>query len=444
MFRKILITTAIIIGLLLVLNLLLSSLVTRSINDGLREIVIEQNDTTSVQISFDETNVNTLSSSFSINGLRVYNTGNKNETKIGQLAVNLSYRDFFALILPRSEGRPPIIRRGQLRLNDFETVSGGSGPGYRFDLLMTRIDGNLNELIRAFDTGFEIPPSQAQKVEAEVLRFQYFYTFSNETLGLSRDFPMPEIDRFYLQGSYNPADDVFDVNVLSIELDQLSLSANASLEHISSFSGYTRTESHSSNEFEHSAPYLRMNASAEPRLSRIDVGEGGGGLHFDLMNITYNGPFFEGIQMRDILFNDEAEISLSAENFTFFMPRIFVNTYGAMFGFLGIPSDSFFLPGIRSSFSINGNQAVIENFALENPFATIEIKGRLTLGNDELGLARWEGAALNITPVTEQSREFIRTATSFLNLRLQQEDDTYIIPLTGTLSEPRLEGISRD
>ncbi|MCH8557355.1 MAG: hypothetical protein LAT84_06030 [Balneolia bacterium] len=443
MFRKILITIAIIIGLLLVLNLLLSSLVTRSINEGLRDIVIEQDDTTSVQIRFDETNVNTLSSSFTINGLRIYNTGNENETTIGQLAVNLSYRDFFALILPRSEGEPPVIRRGQLRLNDFEFVSGSSGPGYRFDLLMTRIDGNLNELVRAIDTGFEIPPSQAQEVEAEVLRFQYFYTFSNETLGLSQDFPMPEIERFYLQGSYDPADDIFDVNVLSIELEQISLSAEASLRHISSFSRYL-TESGFAEENGREEPFLRMNASAEPRLSKLDVGEGGGGLHFDLMNITYNGPFFEGIQMRDIFFTDGAEISLAAENFTFFMPRIFVDTYGAMFGFLGIPSDSFFLPGVRGSFNIDGNQAVIENFALENPFATVEIKGRLTLGNNEIGLARWEGASLNITPVTDQSREFIRTASSFFNLRLQQEDDTYVIPLTGTLSEPRLEGISRD
>ena len=441
MFRKILIITALVIVLLLVLNLLVSSMVTRSINEGLRDIVIEQDDTTFVEINFDETNVNTLSSSFTINGLRLYNTGNENETTIGHLAVNLSYRDFFALILPRSEGEPPVIRRGQLRMSDFEFISGSSGPGYRFDLLMTRIDGNLNELVRAFDTGFAIPPRHSQEVEAEVLRFQYFYTFSNETLGISRDFPMPEIERFYIQGTYSPGDDIFNVSSMSVELDQLMLRADASLEHISSFSRHLASVD-SGNE--QPQPFLSLNARAEPKTTLLEVGEGGGGLHFDKMNVTYAGPFFEGVEMRDIFFTDGAEISLAAENFTFFMPRVFIETYGAMFGFLGIPSDSFFLPGLRSSFSVDGNQAIIENFALENPFATVEVKGRLTLGSDDIALARWEGAAVNITPRTDQSREFIRSVSSFFNLRLQQEDDTYIIPLTGTLGEPRLEGISRD
>jgi len=433
MARRLLIVSVVLILILLLLNFAVSRYASSAMEEELRLVLADQ-DEAAMQINFESSTVNTLTSSFTFTGITAVDELTGDESRMGSLTLNIPHSDFFRLLTAGEEDNNTVLRRGRVLVDDFHHTSGNRGASYSFDSLLMQVDGDINELSRALNTGFRQPPVSDQFVEADLRGFTSSYDLPDNPMNQRIRFPFPQVDRIVLEGSYIHATDIFTISELKVELPQSELSISGNVDHISSIHDYITRQASGAE-----IPRINVSLRADQRENRIDIGRDGLGIDFDHAEIRFEGPFFRGITTSDLLLADGTRISADANNFTIFAPETFKQAYGQALGFLGISSDQITLPGITARYSVDNERAEIERLSITNPFADVSVNGSLLYGPGNSW--NWQDSELVVEPLTEQSRNFIDTMSSFFDLRLQRDNGQYVIPIRGTLDAPRLEGI---
>ncbi len=433
MARKILIGFVLIVILALTLNFILSRLASQAVHEGLERFIEEQEQET-VNLSFEETTVSTLRSRFTIRGLEIEQTASGETTQIGELSASISYRDFIDLIASRSSGDTPEIRRGVLVMNEVTHTQNG-GPGYSFDHLSLSIDGNLGDLMRAIDTGFRIPPVHNQNAEVEILNFQPFYDVNFDLLNTGFTVPLPTINRIFIDGTYDTETDQLTISQSEVNMDRSDYSMQLTIDDLSTFYSGGRADN------TEPVPLVRATVSGTTtERGRMGLIPGGLGIHYESLELTYEGPFHRGGSFREIFFSDETVIGLDAREVTLYSPEHFRRNYGQALRFLGISDEQITVPGITAQYTIRSDRAQIDEFSLNNPFARVSVSGALLMHEEQSW--SWEDAVIRIEPSTNESRNFIETVKSFFDLAIPEENGIYEIRIRGTLDEPRLDGIT--
>ncbi|MCH8568343.1 MAG: hypothetical protein LAT67_08775 [Balneolales bacterium] len=494
MARRVLALFAVVLVLILLLNMAISYLATSSINRSLEEIV-SYGDSLAYEFQVGSTSVNTLSSSFVVYDLRLRNRDNDDAFRLEQLALNISYRDFLRLLLPRRDGTPPEIRRSQIRLTNFEADAGGE-PLLSAELIMMRQQGNLSELMRGLQTNFMKAPRTHQQLEFELINLklsrkevlkdetdsglrqtsngtgeldilnQVIKLIGNETL-----------QRLYAQASYVPGEQLLQLNDLRIVSTVGQLNGNGQIRNVQNaflqnvyieketeVSIYAEDEQalqdtiagpQEGNMAENAginAAYIsasdlsgfanaRLSLQFRPEADRFHIGEDGAAIRFSTLEIGYEGPYIAGIRSEVLTELEEATITADVRDVVIFSPATFQETYGQALSFLGLSAESLRIPGIETQYTLSPGYIDIETFRIVNPFANVLLRGGLSEAGEGLSEWRWRDAQLEVHAGTEQSKSFSDMIVQFFGLnvrRLPQEngDIHYVLPLSGSVLSP--------
>ncbi len=430
--RRFLIIVAILVAVILLLNFYISRIASDAVHQGLERFIEEQEDET-VALRFDETSVNTLAGGFRITGLEIEQLQSGEHTRIGELAVSVSWRDFAGLLASRGSDQAPVIRRGNVTMTDLEHMR-NSSTGYRIDLLTLDFDGNLGDLMKSFDSGFRKVPAYNQAALLEIHNFQPVIDINFDLLNTGFSLPTPTLRHILVDGTYTAETDRLAINRLELNQDQTEYDVEITIDRLSGFYG-------SSDADEDEIPFIQAKLrGTSTEREQVGLMPGGIGLHYETLMVGYEGPFRRGGSWREMFFSDKSTVELEASEVTLFSPEQFRQNYGQAFRFLGVPDDQITIPGISASYTISREKAEIREFSFNNPFADVSVTGSLLMHKESPW--EWENAALRINPKTNESRNFIKTMSSFFSLNIPEEDGVYIIRITGTLEDPSLEGIS--
>ncbi|MCC5932710.1 MAG: hypothetical protein JJU35_00605 [Balneolales bacterium] len=421
------------IALFAVANLVLTEMASRALNEAYGETRLVQ-DGVEVLVRFSDSNISTLSPRIGLERLQVRNLETGDEFRARSLELFVSHGDLWRLIRSRGTGERPIVRNGRLELRDIAVVNAEQEMRYTAGALNATVSGDLFEMYAFVRTDFRNVPSQNQTIRINMNDIRP----GTEPLPfIPAELPINRLDRLVLNMNYDQQADAFEVNRFEISLGADRITLDGRLSDVSAISSL-------GSDAETADTFVRPVLSARMRITpvrpQIPIGNDGLAVHFRSFDATFEGPLVDGLNPQTMLETAFSEISFTIDELSIFPPETFKEIYGQPLGFLGISSDRFTVPGVHAAYRITDDTAFIEEFSLQNPFAEVNLTGQLLRDNNS-GLWMWDSSNLLVRPVTPESENFIRMFTSFFELRIQQTEGTFRIPLSGSLQSPRLEGL---
>lgn len=433
MKRWIFIALVALIALFAVANVVLTEMASRALNEAYGETRLVQ-DGVEVLVRFSDSSVSALSPRIGLDRLQVRNLETGEEFRARSLELFVSHGDLWSLIRSRGTGERPVVRNGRLELRDMVVVNAEREMLYTAGTLNATVSGDLFEMYAFVRTDFRNTPSQNQTIRINMNDIRP----GTEPLPfIPAELPINRLDRLVLNMSYDHQSDAFEVNRFEISVGADRITLNGRLSDVSAISSLG-SDAETADTFVR--PVLTASMRITPVRPQIPIGNDGLAVHFRSLNATFEGPLVEGLSPTALLDTEFSEFSLSIDELSIFPPATFNEVYGQPLGFLGISSDRFTVPGVRAAYRVTDDTAIIEEFSLLNPFAEVNLSGQL-LRDTGSGLWMWDDSNLLIRPITRESEEFIRMMTSFFSLRLQQTDGVFRLPVSGSLTSPRIEGL---
>ncbi len=430
--KKLLAFLALIIVVVLLLNVAISRFASQSLEQNMRTL-LDDTDDDAVVVTFDETSLNTLTASFQIQGLNIFDREENRNVNLSNLSVNLSYGDFFTILFPRSREALLNLKGGQIRINDFALTGETIPYEVRAGLFRLNLDGNLFDFVQALNAG--VFPDRDQFVEVEV---QNLSTSLNLTDDLSVSPPFPDIKRLSVNTYYRADSRTLTISSGTFETDLL----------LSGFTGSIFPEellSHATHETRQTLKttyQAQLEISAGLQQDRIDIGEDGAGIHFEGFQLGFSGSFDPENFSTQNLLGEGVAINMAMNDITIYPTSSFQNRYGRNLRFLGVSTEKIVVPGMEASYSVSGDVLAIDSWIIDTPLAEIMLEGALLIERENFGESQWQQGYLSIRPNAQESRQFIETVVNLLGFRVERSDGRLRVPIGGSLSSPVLVGVT--
>jgi hypothetical protein len=384
---------------------------------------IENTAGSNVDVQFESTSVNTLTSEFTIRGLRMYDRETQTQINMSSVTYNLPFSELLNVARTTPRNAINVIENGTVNIQNMTVYSELAETTFSIRTAKVNLIGNLGDILNSV-AAFQSPALNQTIVfdlqDLKITRGDVISSIRSGNVG-------NEIQRVNGTATFRPSTGKLTFDSFRINQRDMNTDVQGGLTFIKSENPDARE-----------SVDIDIKTVMRTRGSQIPVGSDDAGINFRRAEMHLTGLIPSEFDLDSFLVENNFELTLDAEQFQFYPTRTFRQGPGRGLTMLGASPDNLIIPEINGVYKLANNQIVFEKMHINTPLATIDLKGFIQLEKDAWAQSSWNNARLLINPSTQENRQMIMMISSMTGFSLNMENDRFVLPLYGPVMETRL------
>jgi hypothetical protein len=420
--KRLIITLFVILIILFVLNFIAAILVSNAVEKTLRSVSGQSE----ADIAFTSVSARPWAASVTIHDLIYTGSDHPFRMNAGSLDVKLRHSDILKLIFTGSGENPDYIHYYRFHAAPFSF----SHEGYNFEINASEAEwahqGSLGDVFTSAETG-RLPDQEhifLLNLKEAALRSEHVTSLPGFSV---RDgFMVTDIIRMHLE--FTPDNERLNIREAVIEDQQnrAEYRGNALFFPSDRESALYRIEAEIHLE------------TASPDF-KIAVPGNSGMLQAQSMNATLLTTLYYSGQQ---LISDDYVLRFTAGNAAIIPSSAVEQQLQPMFRMLGIPFQPLSVKNLNGDAIRLNNRFEFTIHEAETPFTKVRFQLSTMLQEEDVTASPVTGGTLELFDMQPQVVQLVRGLASFMNWQLRWDGNSVYVPVTGTLEQPQLQGIT--